>query len=120
LRHRPSLVEVAQPRPRRPRETALGYAEGDPIPLPDAEDLTGQVVCLEAPFDEDSGDVYFTLYTFEHGDVSHLVLRFHERSGERYRITIEALAHDVEDAPVPLAVDTWIERQPPARCGGRS
>jgi hypothetical protein len=43
------------------------YAEGDPIPLADAEDLTGVDVYIEEPFDPESGEVYFTLYVGEHG-----------------------------------------------------
>jgi hypothetical protein len=53
-------------------------AEGDPIPLPDADDLTGVEVFIEQPFDPESGEVYFTLYVGEHGDVSHVRLRFLE------------------------------------------
>jgi len=66
------------------------YAEGDPIPLPDADDLTGTEVFVEEPFDPESGEVYFTLYVGEHQDVSHVRLRFLERRGSDYRIRVGA------------------------------
>ena len=68
---------------------------------------------LEAPYDEVSGDVYFTLYVFEHLDVSGLTPTFLERIGERYHITVDATAH-FGSKRLPLAVDTWIERLPNA------
>src|SRR5262245_35600361 len=88
------------------------YAEGDPIPLPDAEDLTGTEVFIEEPFDPESGEVYFTLYVSEHGDVSHVRLRFLERLGAKYRIRVSALAHNLSEKPVELAFECWITRQP--------
>ena len=94
------------------------YAEGDPIPLPGADDLTGTEVLIEEPFDPESGEVYFTLYVGEHQDVSHVRLRFLERRGERYRIRVSALAHNVFEEPAELAFECWITRQPSARYGG--
>jgi hypothetical protein len=94
------------------------YAEGDPIPLPDAEDLTGTEVFIEEPFDSESGEVYFTLYVGEHQDVSHVRLRFLERRGSEYRIRVSALAHNVFKEPAELAFETWITRQPAGRYGG--
>src|SRR5262245_39010951 len=94
------------------------YAEGDPIPLPDADDLTGTEVFIEEPFDPDSGEVYFTLYVGEHQDVSHVRLRFLERRGSDYRIRVSALAHDVFEQPTELAFECWITRQPSGRYGG--
>jgi hypothetical protein len=93
------------------------YAEGDPIPLPDAEDLTGVEVFIEEPFDPVSGEVYFTLYVCEHGDVSQVRLRFVERRGEQYRLRVSALAHDIFEQPVELSLETWITRQPPHQYG---
>jgi hypothetical protein len=93
------------------------YAEGDPIPLPDADDLTGIEVYIEEPFDPDSGEVYFTLYVGEHQDVSHVRLRFLERRGSQYRIQVSALAHNVFEEPAELAFECWISRQPSARYG---
>jgi hypothetical protein len=89
------------------------YAEGDPIPLPDVEDLTGTEVFIAEPCDPDSGEVYFTLYVGEHQDVSRVRLRFVERRGEQYRLRLTALAHNVFEQPAELAIDTWIRRQPP-------
>jgi hypothetical protein len=93
------------------------YAEGDPIPLPDAEDLTGVEVFVEEPFDPESGDVYFTLYVGEHGDVSHVRLRFLERRGSDYLIHVTAEAHAVFEKPVELTIETWISRLPDGRYG---
>ncbi len=94
------------------------YAEGAPIPLPDADDLTGTEVFIEEPFDPESGEVYFTLYVGEHQDVSHVRLRFLERRGSDYRIRVSALAHNVFEEPAELAFETWIMRQPDGRYGG--
>lgn len=85
------------------------YSQGDPIPIPLQEDLTGVEVFLEEPFDywklpfterlraeffarflnkpfEASGRatkrVYFTLYVFEHTELKHLSLKFVERKIE--------------------------------------
>jgi hypothetical protein len=93
------------------------YAEGDPIPLPDVDDLTGVEVFIEEPFDSESGEVYFTLFVGEHGDVSHVRLRFLERHGEQYRIQVSALAHDLFEKPIEFAFETWITRQPAGRYG---
>lgn len=93
------------------------YAEGDPIPLPDADDLTGTEVFIEEPFDPESGELYFTLYVGEHQDVSHVRLRFLERRGSKYRIRVSALAHNVFEEPAKLEFETWITRQPAGRYG---
>jgi hypothetical protein len=93
------------------------YAEGDPIPLPDVEDLTGVEVFIKEPFDPVSGEVYFTLYVCEHGDVSDVRLRFVERRGSQYRIQVSALAHNLFQAPAQLEFETWITQQPAGRYG---
>jgi hypothetical protein len=93
------------------------YAEGDPIPLPDLEDLTGVEVYIEEPFDPESGEVYFTLYVREHGDVSHVRLRFVERRGSQYRLEVSALAHNLFEEPTELALATWITREPAGTYG---
>lgn len=93
------------------------YAEGDPIPLPDAEDLTGVDLFTEEPFDPASGEVYFTLYVCEHEEVSRVRLQFVERRGEQYRLRVSALAHNLFEEPVELEIDTWITRQPARRYG---
>jgi hypothetical protein len=93
------------------------YAEGDPIPLVDADDLTGVEVFIEEPSDPDSGEVYFTLFVCEHEDVSHVRLRFLERRGSEYRIQVSALAHNLFEKPVELEFETWITRQLAGRYG---
>jgi hypothetical protein len=94
------------------------YAEGDPIPLPDADDLTGTEVFIEEPFDPASGEVYFTLYVGEHGDVSHVRLLFLDRRGADYRLRVSALAHNVFEQPTALAFECWITQLPPGTYGG--
>ncbi len=51
------------------------YAESDPIPLKNADDLTGVELKLAEPYDPVTGEVYFTVYLGEHNDVSDLTLR---------------------------------------------
>lgn len=96
------------------------YAEGDPIPLPDTDDLTGVELELAEPSDPNSGEVYFTLYVAEHGDITDLHLRFLERRGFRYLLEIEALAPSIEEEPLTLRIRTWIERLPAGRYGDSS
>jgi hypothetical protein len=117
----------AQPPVEEPADESEGYlfangvrfyAEGDPIPLPDSDDLTGTEVFIEEPFDQESGEVYFTLYVAEHQDVSHVRLRFLERRGSDYRIRVSALAHNIFEEPAELAFECWIARQPSGRYGG--
>jgi hypothetical protein len=93
------------------------YAEGDPIPLPDTDDLTGIEVFMEESSDPESGDPYFTLYASEHGDVSHTRLQFIQRRGSQYSLRISALAHNIFDQPIPLEIETWITRLPNGRYG---
>lgn len=85
------------------------YSQGDPIPIPLQDDLTGVEVFLEEPFDywklplkerlraefysiflnrpfeaqrRATNQVYFTLYVFEHTELKHLSLKFIERKIE--------------------------------------
>lgn len=88
------------------------YAESDPIPLENVEDLTGVELKLAETCDPVSGEVYFTVYLCEHNDVSDLTMRFVERSGQRYRMTVSALVHSVFEEPTPFEIDTWIDRLP--------
>ena len=88
------------------------YSESDPIPLENADDLTGVELRLAESFDPVSGEVYFTVYLYEHNDVSDLTLRFVERRGLRYRMLVSALVHSVFDVPTRFEIDTWIERSP--------
>jgi hypothetical protein len=95
------------------------YAEGDPIPLPNLPDLVGQEIYLKEPFDDQSGDPYFSIYVGEHGDVDELTMRFLERDRNRYRVAVEArlpagsLVHEDHH----LRIDTWIEQLPPGEYG---
>jgi len=88
------------------------YAEADPIPLENREDLTGVELKLAEPHDPESGEVYFTVYLGEHNDVSDLTMRFVERLGRRYRVTVSALVHSVFEEPARFEIDTWIDRKP--------
>ncbi|WP_422926748.1 hypothetical protein [Singulisphaera sp. PoT] len=95
------------------------YAEGDPIPLPSLPDLVGQKIYLKEPFDEESGDPYFSVYIGEHGDVDELTMRFLERDESRYHIAIEARlpAGSLFHEDQRLTIDTWIEQLPPGKYG---
>lgn len=93
------------------------YAKGDPIPLDNADDLTGVEVYIEEPVNPNSGEVYFTLFVGEHRDVSHVRLRFLERRGSQYRIRVSALAHNLFAEPTALSFECWITRQPSGRFG---
>jgi hypothetical protein len=88
------------------------YSEGDPVPLPDTDDLTGVELYLKPPFDPKYNDPYFTLYVHEHGDVSEVRLQFVKRRGVSYRLKLTGLANNIEEKPLPLEVDTWIKWQP--------
>lgn len=87
------------------------YSEADPIPLPNIDDLTGVELYLKPPFDPKYNDPYFTLYVSEHEDVSEVQLRFVERRGDSYRLLLTGLAHNIEEKPLPLEVNTWIKWQ---------
>jgi hypothetical protein len=88
------------------------YAESDPIPLENWDDLTGVKLKLAEPYDRESGEVYFTVYLGEHNDVSDLTMRFVERVGQRYRMMVSALVHSVFEEPTRFEIDTWIDRIP--------
>ncbi len=88
------------------------YSEGDPIPLKDADDLVGVNLNLKDSFDPLTGEVYFTLYTGEHQDVSDLNMTFLRREGANYLIKVEALVHNVFEDPMLFQIDTWIEKLP--------
>src|SRR5262245_37272742 len=70
------------------------YAEADPIPLPNVEDLTGVELYLQPSFDPKYNDPYFTLYVREHGNVSEVQLRFLKRQGKTYFLHLTGLAHN--------------------------
>lgn len=90
-------------------ETVRFYSEGDPIPIPLQEDLTGVEVVMDEPFDywklpfcerlraeiwrtffnrpfeaskRAKNHVYFTLYVFEHTSLNYVSLKFTERKIE--------------------------------------
>lgn len=90
------------------------YAEGDPIPIPNKEDLLGVEIFLESPYDEESGEVYFTLYVFEHGELTNLSLKFVERKENLYRmlVTAKVPAGTATGEDENLTIDTWIKRLP--------
>jgi hypothetical protein len=74
-------------------------------------------VFIEEPFDPESGEVYFTLQTGEHRDVSHVRLLFLERRASEYRIRVSGLAYNVFEEPTEFAFECWITRQPPGKYG---
>jgi hypothetical protein len=95
------------------------FAEGDPIPLPNVRDLTGTELYLKEPFDPESGQVYFTLYVFEHGDVTNLRLKFLKKKDRQYRIAVTATvpAGLVFARSRPLRIETWIKQLPARKYG---
>ena len=96
------------------------YSEGDPIPLEYRDDLTGVELNLVEPFDENSGEPYFTFYVYEHGNLRDLTLKFLERDGDRYRISVKATIPAgtvlLDDATLKIA--TWIQQLPDASYPG--
>jgi hypothetical protein len=89
-------------------------AEVDQIPIPNNEDLLGTETFLEKPYDEETGEIYFTLYVFEHGDLNNLTLKFIERNDAYYRMTVTAKVPKgtVTSQEEDLFIETWIERLP--------
>ena len=94
------------------RKAPRFYAEGDPVPLKNLPDLTGIELNLPEPFDEESGEPYFTLYVHEHGDLADLSLKFLEKKDSKYRIRIRATIPEGEvfSVDTKLSIDTWIEQ----------
>jgi hypothetical protein len=97
------------------------YAEKDPIPLEDLKDLTGTEIHLKEPFDPETGEPYFTLYVFEHGDLTNLKLKFMEKKGSQYLVQIAATVPDgsVFSTPKRLRIETWMKRLPTIRSASK-
>jgi hypothetical protein len=95
------------------------FAEGDPIPLENLKDLTGTEIFLKEPYDQKSGEVFFTLYVFEHGDLRNLKLKFLKKKGNAYRIRVTATVPKgtVFSAAKRLHINTWINQLPARRYG---
>jgi hypothetical protein len=89
------------------RRNASFRAEAAPIPLENVENLSDASVSLRRPFDEATGEPYFTLYVFEHGDLTDLRMTLGERRGNEYRLVVTARV------PAGSGVDA---RRPP--CAG--
>ena len=93
------------------------YTEVAPMPLDSVEDLTGTVLDLPLPYDNDSGEPLFGLKVWEEHDVSEMKLRFTERQGRSYRIEITALvAYSIFGHPAKLSLAAWAERLPDRPC----
>jgi hypothetical protein len=85
------------------------YAEDEPIPLPEASDLTGVEFYLKEPYHPETGEVYFTFWSTECRDVSEVRIRFLERQADRYRVELSALVHQVFGQPTELRYVGWVE-----------
>lgn len=87
--------------------------EAAPLPIANQEDLTGVTISLPLPYDEESGEPYFGIYVWEEHDVSDVVLRFAERSGNKYRIEFSGTASkSALGQPTPIELNAWAERLP--------
>lgn len=90
-------------------------AEAAPLPLENADDLTGKELYVELPYYEATEEPYFGLTDFLHGehDVSELTLRFLERRADQYLIQITAtVAETLTGKPEPLELLAWATQQP--------
>ena len=101
------------------RQQPRFFSEGDPIPLENLKDLTGTEIYLKEPFNQESGEVYFTLYVFEHGDLTDLKLKFVKKKGSLYRIRVTATVPEgtVFSTSKRLRIDTWIKQLSAKRYG---
>lgn len=90
------------------------YAERDPIPLANKDDLTGTTLILPDAWNSEYNEPYFTLYVFEHGDLFNTKLQFIEKQGNAYRIHLSARipAGSVYGSETRLDLQTWMERLP--------
>ena len=83
-------------------------ADDEPIPLPQADDLTGVDFFLEEPY-HPGGRQYFQFTPIDSHDVSDVRIRFLERRGWRYRIELSAVAHEVFSEPTELRYVGWVQ-----------
>lgn len=104
-------AENKNPRSRLYGTAPRFYAEGDPIPLPNVKDLTGANLHLKDSCDPESGEVYFTLYVYEHGDLTNLRMKFLEKKDKHYRIRVTANVPDFSRS-TRLRIETWIKQLP--------
>jgi hypothetical protein len=89
------------------------FTEVAPLPLKKAGDLTGVELILPLPYDEESGEPFFSLDVCEAHQVSDVRLRFAERDGSRYCIEITGIvAKTVFGHPERLELSAWAEQLP--------
>ncbi|HLK58111.1 MAG TPA: hypothetical protein VKU00_16205, partial [Chthonomonadaceae bacterium] len=89
------------------------YTEAAPIPLEKADDFTGVSIDLPEPYDEESGEPYFGLKSWEESDVSELKMQFRKKEGNRYLIEITATVDkSLSGKPEPIHLLAWTEQQP--------
>lgn len=102
------------------KEPRLYCERGDPIPLTNSSDLTGKELFLKEPYEPKSGDVYFTFYVFEHGNLTDLKMKFLRKRGNEYQISVLATIPEGEifSHPERLRIQTWIEQLPDKTYGG--
>lgn len=92
---------------------AVVRTEAAPLPLTKSGDYTGVEVSVPLPYDEDSGEPFFSLMVGEEHELSSLTLRFLQRDGDRYLIELEAeVAPTVLEHSAPLTLSAWTEEQP--------
>ncbi len=90
-------------------------AEASPIPLQDDDDLSGQSLFLELPYDDDSGEPYFGINVCEEHDLSQLTLEVLDRDADRYLIAISATsAPTITGKPEAVTMRAWATRR--AKC----
>lgn len=82
------------------------------LPLEPMDDLTGAMVELNSPYDEDSGEPYFDVNVMEAHDVPRLRLHFVEGRSDRYLIEINAtVAETITGKQESLSMLAWARRE---------
>lgn len=88
-------------------------AEAAPIPMENADDLTGVEIHLQLPYDDESGEPFFGLNVLEEHELSDLTLKFLSRERNMYLISISATAAEtITGKPEPVTLNAWAIRQP--------
>lgn len=89
------------------------YTEASPLPLAKSHDYTGIEVDLPGSYEEDSGEPCFGLFVGESYEVSDVHLRFAERDGQRYLLTISGIIPEaVLGQSEPFKCTAWVEELP--------
>ena len=82
--------------------------EQEPIPLPEADDLTGVDFSLKEPSRPGGGD-YFLFTPIDSHPVSDVRIRFLERQGARYRIELTGKWHEQLTEPTEFRYSGWVQ-----------